>query len=100
VACEYLGTSIVGEERRVDVDDPHGKCFQKRGGENQHPASEDDEIRGEGTKHFGQPAIIRFARDRVAVIGQRQRYGGHPSGRGSFERAGTRTIADDDSHLG
>ena len=53
VACEYLGTSIVGEERRVDVDDPPGKCFQKRGGENQHPASEDDEIRGEGTKHFG-----------------------------------------------
>ena len=71
MAGQHLDASAVGEERRVDVDDLPREPLKKLRGENQHPASKDDQIGFEGTKHLGQPAVIGLAHDRVAAIGKR-----------------------------
>ena len=100
MAGQHLDASIVGEERGVDVNDLLRERVKKLRGENQHPASQDDQIGIEGMKHLSQPAVICLAHDRVVAIGQWQRYGGHPSGRRSPQRTGSGAIADDDHYLG
>ena len=99
MAGQHLDASIVGEERGVDVNDLLRERVKKLRGENQHPASQDDQIGFKGAKHPGQPAVIRLAYGRVVAIGKRQRYGGHPDCRRSPKCTGFGTIADDDNHL-
>jgi hypothetical protein len=83
VAGEHLDAAAVREERGMDVDDLPREPVKKLRSENQHPASQDNQIGFEGTKHPGQPAVIRLAYGRVVAIGKRQRYGGHPDYRRS-----------------
>ena len=100
MAADHLAASAVGQKRRVDVDDPRGKRVKKLGGQNQHPAGKDDQIGFEGTKHLGQPVVIRLTHVRVVAIGKRKRYRGHPSRRRSPQRTSINSIADDDGDLG
>ena len=100
MAGEHLNAVVVREERRVHVDDPARKHIQESRAENQHPAGKDDQIGLEGARHRGQPAVIRFSRDRVETIDKRQRNRGHSGGRRSPQGAGIGTVADDDGHLG
>src|SRR5687767_5510203 len=52
VAGQHLDATTVGEERRVDVDELPREPHKKLRGENQHPASKDDQIGFEGAKHL------------------------------------------------